>query len=183
VTTTALPTLSAFLKAERQGMREKLAQFKKRAKLYLKLLRTLHRHGVEIQASPYDAANGEVNIPLFEKDENGRIQFTFLGGPRLRPTLKRTSKGRPVVAILGKVAGFRLSKAIYRWPSKTDTADVYRCTGQVELNGKWQGLTVEFSALFHDKEGQPCRIEKSIQQREQYEAIHIVCNVRRRLLE
>jgi hypothetical protein len=180
-----LPSLSAFLKAERETMKQKLAQFKAKAKLYLKLLRTLQRHGVQVNASSYDADNGEITIQLFEKHENGRIKFAFehgwygngLGGPRLRPELKRTSQGTPVVAILGKIAGFRLSKAEYRWPSKTETADVYRCTGIVELSGKWTGLRVEFSALFHDKEGQRCRIEKTMHERERHETLAVTCNV------
>jgi hypothetical protein len=95
----------------------------------------------------------------------------------LRPLLKRTAQGTPIVAILGKLAGFRLSQTDYRWPSRTDVPDVYCCTGRVALHGKWEGLTVEFKCLFHDREGQPCRVEKAVQQREPYETMHIVCKV------
>ena len=54
---------------------------------------------------------------------------------------------------------------------------MYHCTGRVKLPGKWEGLAVEFKCLFHDREGQPCRVEKTVQQREPYETMHIVCKV------
>ena len=75
----------------------------------------------------------------------------------------------PIVAILGKIARFRLSQASYHYPEETRVPGIYRCDGQARLDGQWKGLLIRFTALFHDKEGQRCRIERG--QREEYLSI------------
>src|SRR5262249_44238584 len=107
-----LPTLSDFIRERRSDLNAKLARIRARARLYLQFLRKLRRHGVALEYSTYGAEQGEVTVELFEKVD-GRIQFTLdwsRNGGRLRPVLKRTAQGTPVVAVLGKLAGFRLSK-------------------------------------------------------------------------
>src|SRR5437867_7364162 len=100
-----LPSLAEFIRERRQDLKAKLARIQARARLYFQFVRALRRRGVEVEYSAFGAEEGEVTMELFETKE-GRIQFTLENG-RLRPVLKRTAQGRPVVAVLGKLAGFR----------------------------------------------------------------------------
>jgi hypothetical protein len=166
-----LPKLSEWLKEQRESMKASLEKKRKQARIYLALVRLLDSHGVEVEASLWDAEYGDIRLEVFEKDDRGRIRFTWQEG-QLRPVLRRTAQGVPYVAILARVLGARLSQAEYSYPGKTDTPHVYHCTATIPLKALWVNFKVHFPALFHDRDNQPCRVESN---RHESETMVIVC--------
>jgi hypothetical protein len=60
-----LPTLSSFIRDERESVHKRLKKLQQRVKLYLQFLRLLRRRGVPVEFSYYGATEAEVNVVLF----------------------------------------------------------------------------------------------------------------------
>jgi hypothetical protein len=164
--------LSEWLKQARESANNRIASLRKKGRIYLALVRTLQSHGVEIEPRLWDADYGELRLEVFEKDNRGRICFDWYKD-RLRPKLRRTANGVPYVAVLAQALGARLSQAEYSYPGKTDTPNVYHVDAKIPLRAPWEGFSVHFPALFHDRGGeQPCRVETTHVEREN---LVIVC--------